>query len=182
MNKEISFNERHALSTDRGLKYLLRRTQLTPEQLSGQRILNVGSGLTDLQRDLHKHGINDSSVVSLDLAYDPIRKHWWWPNKISRHKIPQNAIRGDFKQLPFSDNSFDTAFVSWSVIPWIKDYGVRLDTLNEIMRVAQQAFILPVNNKDYTGMYADAFPDYNVDHIKSHWYMTGALNLAKPNS
>jgi ubiquinone/menaquinone biosynthesis C-methylase UbiE len=182
MNKEISFPERHAPSTDRGLNYLLRRTQLTSEELTGQKILNVGSGLTDLQRDLLKRGVNDTSVVSLDLAYDPVRKHWWWPNKISRHKIPQNAIRGDFKQLPFSDNSFDTAFVSWSVIPWIQDYEVRLETLSEVMRVAQQAFILPVNNKDYSKLYASAFPSYGVNHIKPHWYMTGALHLIKTKS
>ena len=71
---------------------------------SEKRILSIGCGSGELERDLIKTGRN---IVALDIAHDMLRA-------ASRRGV-KNLVRADARQLPFADGSFDTVMFMESV-------------------------------------------------------------------
>lgn len=186
MRKEISFFERHAATDYWGMEYFFSATQLTPVIFRGKRILNLGAGRVNLQEELAQRGVNDCAVVSLDMAYTTSRKPWWrkYP-KIPREGIPENAVSGDIKKLPFADNSFDIAIATYSLIPYIGGSNRRttevIKAIKETMRVSNETFILPCSEYDYESRFKNAFPGFTASHRQPTYTsikMPGALHIA----
>jgi hypothetical protein len=187
MKKEISFTESHAATNYWGMEYFFAATQLTPDVFRGKRILNVGAGQIDMKEALAQRGINNCEVVSFDLAYDTTRKPWWRKHpKIIREMIPENAVSGDFKRLPFVDNSFDIAIASWSIIPYIGWYEQRskrsIEAIKDMMRISNNSYLLPCNEWNFNNVYRNAFPGYKAEHLQpiaSSLRMPGALYVSR---
>ena len=180
MNREFSFLERVINSSNTGdLEYTLRSAQLEPADLQGKRILNIGAGKVDLQKELDQRGI-EAQVVNVDRAYNPLkraRKFFYW--RVDRKEIPRPAIRGDFKKLPFRDGSFDIAFASQSVGSFPFKRNVKLRGISEMIRVSQDSYIFPMEEPDYKSLFQkgkNELPKHRVKHLSS----TDAVHIQPP--
>lgn len=182
MSKEISLLERMAVSTNRKLEYYLSKTEMDVEDLRNKKILNVGAGRTNLQRDLEMQGIRDAQVANIDLAYDPTRiKKWTGGRKISQEETPHNAIGADFKRIPFVDDSFDIAIASWSVSPWIENKKVQLFVFKEMLRVAKDVYVIPFNKLDYKGVFGNLSSpqEYHAELLEGKMKGETTLHIAR---
>lgn len=115
---EITWREKIAVSTTRGLDSYLKFSGVSPIDFHNKIVLNAGPGKDNLQQELcDRFGVS-CKVVNLDLAYIPERKSWLWylAGKIPRSAFPDLPVRGDMKRLPFLNDSFDIAFANYSLL------------------------------------------------------------------
>jgi ubiquinone/menaquinone biosynthesis C-methylase UbiE len=82
----------------------LRRWLIAQLRSSEKRILSIGCGSGELERDLIKTG---RYVVALDIAHDMLRA--------AARRGVKNLVRADARQLPFAEGSFDAAMFMESV-------------------------------------------------------------------
>lgn len=121
---ETNISEIAVPVTDRNLPYYLEAFGLKAEELRGKTILNLGSGKSNLGRELDKQGIN-AHVIDLDRAY-----------KKGRKGIPAVLLAADMGKIPLKDGSVEIVFASWSLFPWATRFGKKADPyFEEIIRV-----------------------------------------------
>ncbi len=149
---QIPLLERMAIMTGRGAKEVLGSyIFLEPKYLENKRVLNVGAGRTNLEKDLlEKYGVR-TNVTNIDLAYDPRRKSWYWYLiwKAPVSSFPKNAIQADMCSLPFSDDYFDISISTASLSSWTSKDRSSLALL-ELCRVTKnEIYISPVLERDH---------------------------------
>lgn len=112
----------------RPLEFYLMIAGLSPKELSGKKVLNAGSGQSDLGRELEERWGVYSSVVNLDIGY-------------RRRKGSGSAVAGDIEKLPFETGSFDLAFATYVLGYYPYETGKKM--LAELARSAKQVFVYP---------------------------------------
>lgn len=127
------------LPTVRTLKAYSLVLRFDPEYLRGKSVLDVGSGLSDLQADCGELGIT-TSIYEVDIMPRPLtpRLDRWVlgaKNGGSGHKLFSQARA---TRLPFPNELFDLV-LSNSCLYQIPSYRLRVRAIQEMMRVAQKA-------------------------------------------
>jgi hypothetical protein len=134
-----------------------------PELLRNKKILNLGSGSSNLGQDLKRAKI-DCQVIDLDLNYDPYINKAFKPFRTKVAQLVDSAMKGgeskrhlirkimgtenrkmaqaDMLKLPFDDKSFDFIFANNSTyqLPTEKKRAV----FSEMFRVANKIHISPI--------------------------------------
>jgi len=110
----------------------LRDLHLSPEDLEGKKILDVGAAFGRFARACEKQGI-DADITSLD------------PRNLSKErgaepqsKAEERYVAGKGEELPFKSGSFDLV-ISWGAVPLEVTPATPENTLraiNEMLRVA----------------------------------------------
>lgn len=102
--------------------------------LKGKKILNFGSGRSNIGKNLKKEGV-ECKVVDLDLCYRP--------QKVTE----RNFVQGNGRMLSFKNDAFNDVFALWTT------YQIPLDAkemvFGELMRVGEILHIAPVFGNDY---------------------------------
>jgi hypothetical protein len=118
-----------------------------PEQFSHRDILNVGAGGQDFKEELKQKNVLPNSVVNIDLGYNSARKSDMWRLlfKLPRKSFPDNAVQGDWDNLPLEALSFDDAIISFSGAFWT-DGSDFIDMMSELMRVTKENIYMTGTN------------------------------------
>lgn len=142
---ETSLLEKASWVKKQNTLYYLNNSGISPESLQNKKILVVGAGGGNFEKDLKDAGFNiDCQIVNVDLQYDPKRKSNLWRLilKLPRKNYPPNAIWADAKNLPFADNRYDIAFAFNSIVPYMTG-DAKLQAIKEITRVSKDVYIYP---------------------------------------
>jgi len=171
------------IETGRTLDYYTSELFFEPELLQDKKILNLGSGSSNLGRDLEKNKV-DCEVVDLDFIFDPYLNKALKPvrTKISQlinrymtgekkrkmiRKVMgtegRDVLQGDMVALPFSDRSFDFIFALHSTyqLPSEKKKLV----FEEMMRVANAIHISPILKEDiyfFIELLRNEYQDFEI--------------------
>lgn len=154
--------------TGRSLKTYARRLHFSPDILTGQNVLNFGSGGSNIGKDLSKEGIS-SNVVDLDMQIVGSGKFLSWMKRVevlvglskdssisrkltnmhanSSKKDDRKFIQANGRSLPFADRSFDTVLALWSTYQ-IPDQD-KAQVFGELMRVGNIVHCGPITSKDF---------------------------------
>ncbi len=121
-----------AIVTPRHLSSYETDLGINLELLSGERVLNFGSGNSDIGKDLKDKGV-DCQVVDLDL--------------VAGGEDRNNLVQGDGRALPFPDQSFDHVLGLWSTYQIPSQANERV--YKELMRVGKIIHAAPVFKDDF---------------------------------
>jgi len=155
MKAETSWLEKTSWVRKGDTLYYLERSGISSESLQNKKILVIGAGGGNFEKDLKDAGFNiDCQIVNVDLQYDPKRKSNLWRLilKLPRKNYPPNAIWADAKHLPFSENSFDIAFAFNSITQYITGHA-RLQAIKEATRVSKDVYIFPNSTWGHSTMH-----------------------------
>ena len=172
-----------SIETGRTLGFYTQELFFEPELLQDKKILNLGSGSSNLGRDLEKSKVG-CEVVDLDFNFDPYLSKALKPVRtkvsqlINRYMTGEkkrktirkvmgtegrDMLQGDMVALPFPDHSFDFIFALHSTyqLPSEKKKLV----FEEMMRVANTIHISPVLKEDihfFIELLEDEYQDFEI--------------------
>lgn len=128
--------QKSEFKTIKGRDWVLYQLYLGIEssELRNKRVLNFGSGYSDIGKTLSDKGL-DCNIVDIDLRFKP------------QNTEDRNFINGDGIALPFSDKTFDYVLALWSTyqIPLTN----RKTVYKELMRVGKKLHFGPIFKKDF---------------------------------
>ncbi len=109
-------------TSNRGLDKYLLDLKLTKEELSGKRILDLGSGTRRFAKEVEDNGIK-AEVFSIDPIFeDPNQKVEKGADELAgqlaetdRPSITKKTVAALGENLPFKDNSFDLILAEYSL-------------------------------------------------------------------
>lgn len=156
--------------TSRPLKTYETYLMFNRSLLKGQRVLNLGSGGSNLSGEIQRANI-DAAVVDLDLAPDPTNQYVQLLNpifKVANTFLPadnkfrrslvdlkrtlartkdRQFVQGNGRVLPFDSDSFDTVFALFSTYQIPAE--AKRQVLSELLRVGKALHIGPVMSGDF---------------------------------
>lgn len=148
--------------TARTIKAYARSLHFNPHILENQRILNFGSGGSNIGEQLRRMGIvcdvtdADRELVGIGkksakikIAENFVGPESWVGKKLNKlqNQHRPNFVRADGKALPFKDKSFNTVFALWSTYQ-IPDID-KTQVFGELMRVGNVVHCGPITSKDF---------------------------------
>lgn len=163
--------ERESLLVEsRNLGEYVFNLRFEPEVLTGQKVLNFGSGGSHIGKELKRKRVN-ADIVELDLKFDPGNIWTMWlvaPIRLLESHIDSGSdlheklvnirkqlalikgrdfVQGDGRALPFPDRTFDTVLAHYSTYQ-IPNKAKRA-VYRELLRVGDILHCGPIFKPDY---------------------------------
>lgn len=152
----------------------------SPENLPGQRIVEIGAGSAPCSRWLAQQG---AEAVALDISEGMLHRARQVPGHASSNLT---LLQADALGLPLLDESADQAFSSFGAFPFIQDLGAALSEVHRVLRPGGRcviatnhpmAWVFP-DDPGQLGLlaaipyfehaYTETSPDGTLDYVEFH--------------
>jgi ubiquinone/menaquinone biosynthesis C-methylase UbiE len=162
-----------SLTTERGLDDYKDKLRLKDEDLSGKKILDLGSGPTSKFAQDVKKRFPETEVVSLDYSFKGARRTYFEPSltkEASEGVAGLDRAKGLFTALPFADNSFDV-IVSSAAMPLYLNNPKQIEqSFKEVVRVLRKGGKAHIGPVAYTDVISkDPKKEIRETHIKREY-------------
>ncbi len=135
--------------TDNDLEDYCRYFNLKPEELMGNKILDLGSG--KLERFSKEASVYNAEVVSLNPALQQENVRDWAKEEIIKDgallEWQKKSVAGRSQELPFKDKSFDKIVSLFSSPYYIDSKNGKLNAVKEMARVIKDNGIIYIGPK-----------------------------------
>lgn len=167
-NNRSEKSEINRITTARDLGTYCYDLGITKELLATGRVLNVGCGASNIDKDLPRS--NEGGVVNIDIQHDPYFSIMHNPlgsiaAKLATIFIPsridfkrklagvegRTIAQADAQKLPFSDDQFDFVLAFWST--YQLPFERRVQAFREMIRVGKHIHIAPIFESDLEALY-----------------------------
>ncbi|MFZ2969975.1 MAG: class I SAM-dependent methyltransferase, partial [Minisyncoccia bacterium] len=134
-------NERNIPISKRTLKEVAAAYDFTLEEfretLEGKKVLDIGSGRSELSREAEENNIN-TDIVSLDVSRDALAESGTY-----------SGVAAMGEKMPFSDEKYDLVTAIYSIPYWANSAKSAEDFMRESLRVAKKGgeiYITPITD------------------------------------
>ncbi|MBD3285126.1 methyltransferase domain-containing protein [candidate division WOR-3 bacterium] len=158
--KRLGFDSIDAEQTSAETDFIVKSLDLKPKQKVLDQVCGVGRHCLEMAR----RGFEN--VVGLDLTQAYVKEAIV---KAEHEDLAVEFVRGDMKDLPFTDESFDAVFNIFTSFGYFQDERDNQRVFNEVARVLRPGgrFLLDVVHRDYIVRHfqAKGWTEYSGEYV-----------------